>query len=128
MKPVGDGQQRIVLKVEAHREQMMSATILEVLGGWGCMWMWMWKSLRLVGNDNWLEEAIEAGTCIAVTGGLYIKEWYPNVCSAAFILECSKGREWIVGSLPEQTMAACAHCGNLLGLMAKYSKGRGLIM
>ena len=116
VKPVRNGQQRIVSKVEAPRERIMPATILEVLEGWGCTWMW--KSLRLVGDDNWLEEAIEAGTCVAVTDGSYIKEWYPNVCSAAFILECSEGRGRIVGSFPEQAMAACAYRGELLGLMA----------
>ena len=80
----------IVSKVSAPREQTMPVTILEVLEEWGCTWMW--KSLRLMGDDHWLEEAIEAGTCRAVTDGSYIKEWYPNICSAAFILECGEGR------------------------------------
>ena len=74
--------------------------------------------LKVGRHDNWLEEAIEAGTCVAVTDGSYIKEWYPNICSAAFIMECSKGHGRIVGSFPEQTMAVCAYRGKLLGLMA----------
>ena len=85
----------------------MPETILEVLEEWGCTWMW--RSLRLIGDDHWLEDAIEAGTCRAVTDGSYIKELYPNICSAAFILECKEGRGRIVGSFPEQTAAACAY-------------------
>jgi hypothetical protein len=78
----------------------------------------MWDSLRLVGDDHWLESSIKAGTCTAVTDGSFIKEHLPNVCSAAFILECSEGRGRIIGSFPEQTIAACAYRGELLGLMA----------
>jgi hypothetical protein len=94
----------------------MPETILEVLEEWGCAWMW--KSLRLIGDDHWLEVAIEGRTCVAVTYGSFIKEWYPNICSAAFVLEYSEGRGQIVGSFPEQTMVACAYRGKLLGLMA----------
>ena len=54
---------------------------------------------------------------MSVTGGLYIKEWCPNICSTAFVLEYSDGRGRIIGSFPEQTMAACAYKGELLGLM-----------
>ena len=53
---------------------------------------WLWDSLRLVGEDNWLEEAIQDRTCLSVTGVSYMKELYPDLCSAAFVLECSKVR------------------------------------
>ena len=56
---------------------------------WGSTWLW--DSIRLVGGDNCLEEAIQDGTCLAVTDGSYIKEMYPDICLAAFVLECSKG-------------------------------------
>ena len=78
----------------------------------------MWESLRLVGDDHWLEEAIESGTCRAVTDGSYIKEMYPNICSAAFVFECNEGRGRIIGSFLEQTTTACAYRGELLGLLA----------
>ena len=78
----------------------------------------MWKSLRLIGDDNWLEESITAGTCIAVTDGSYIRELYPELCSAAFIIECTEGRGLIVGAFPEQSSAASAYRGELLGLLA----------
>ena len=52
-----------------------------------------------------------------MTDGLYIKELYPDLCSAAFVLECSKDRGKIFGSFPEQSVAAGAYRGELLGLM-----------
>jgi hypothetical protein len=55
---------------------------------------------------------------VAVTDGSYIKQLYPNICSAAFILECLKGRGRIVGSFKEATSATSAYRGKLLGLMA----------
>ena len=78
----------------------------------------MWKSLQLIGDDNWLEDSNAAGTCVAVTYGSYIRELYPKLCSAAFILKCTEGRGIIVGSFAEQLSAANAYRGELLGLMA----------
>ena len=91
-------------------------TLLEVLDEWECGWMW--DSLSLTGDEDWLLEAIEEGTCVAVTDGSYIKELFPDVCSAAFVLECSRGRGTIVGSFEEQSNVACAYRAELLGLMA----------
>ena len=91
-------------------------TLLEVLEEWGCKWIW--DSLSLTGDEDWLVEAIEEGTCVAVTDGSYIKELFPDVCSAAFVLECSRGRGTIVGSFDEQSSVACAYRAELLGLMA----------
>ena len=53
-----------------------------------------------------------------MTNGLYTKELYPDLCSAAFVLEYRKGRGKIFGSFPEQSVAAGAYRGELLGLMA----------
>ena len=78
----------------------------------------MWKSLCLVGDNHWLEEAIEAGSCCAVTNGLYIKEHFLSICSVDFIFECKEGRGRIVGSFPEQLVELCVYCGELLDLMA----------
>ena len=66
----------------------MPFTIKQVLKEWGCTWMR--KSLWITGDDNWIRGAIEGGTLVAVTDGSYIKERYPSLCSAAFVLECSK--------------------------------------
>ena len=78
----------------------------------------MWDSLCLVGDKKWIEKDITDNSCMAVTDGLYIREWNPNICLAAFMFECSKGRGRLVGSFPEQTLSTNAYRGELLGLMA----------
>ena len=78
----------------------------------------MWCSLRLVGDDGWLEQAITEGTLRAVTDGSYIKELHPELCSAAFILECSEGRGRMIGSFPEMSPDACTYREEMLGLLA----------
>jgi hypothetical protein len=55
-----------------------------------------------------------------IDGQSSIKEKYPDLCSAAFILECSQGRGRVMGKFSEQTIAACAYRGELLGLLAKH--------
>ena len=49
---------------------------------------------------------------------MYTKELYPDLFSAAFVLECSKFRGKNFGSFPEQSIAAGAYRGDILGLMA----------
>jgi hypothetical protein len=50
------------------------------------------------GGMEWVSEAIQNRSLVAVTDGLYIRQLYPNLCSAAFILECAKGHGKIIGS------------------------------
>jgi hypothetical protein len=69
------------------------------------------------GGMEWVYEAIQDGSLVAVLDGLYIRQLYPNLCSAAFIL-CAKRRRKIIGSFSESTLAANAYRGELLGLMA----------
>ena len=78
----------------------------------------MWKSLRLVGSDEWIKDAIEGWTLVAVTDGSYIKERYPHLCSAAFVLECSKGSGRVFGSFLVCSQGANVYRGELMGLMA----------
>ena len=61
VKDVKHGRRVILSTEDPPREREMPETILEVLEEWGCTWMW--RSLRLIGDDHWLEDAIEAGTC-----------------------------------------------------------------
>ena len=91
---------------------------LELLEEWGCTWMW--ESIRMEGTDGWLEESIQEGTLRAVTDGSYMREVFPDVCSAAFVLECSKGRGRIMGSFPEHSSGANAYRAELLGLLAVH--------
>ncbi len=89
---------------------------MDVLREWGCTWMW--EDMRLTGVDGWLEEAIRDNSLVAVTDGSYMQDKYPNMNSCAFILECTKGRGRLTGSILEQTTAACSYCGELIGLLA----------
>ncbi len=47
-----------------------------------------------------------------------MKELYPYLNSTAFVLECSKGRERLMGSFMEHTPDTGSYRGELLGLMA----------
>ena len=93
-------------------------TIREILGEWGGKWLW--KSMRVLGEENWLIESIRAGSCLAVTDGSYIKEISTELCSCGFVLECQEGRGRIIGSFPEKSKDACAYRGELLGLLAVH--------
>jgi hypothetical protein len=55
---------------------------------------------------------------MAVTDGSFMEDLFPDVCSAAFILECSRGRGTITGSFTERSEDACAYQGEIMGLMA----------
>jgi hypothetical protein len=47
-----------------------------------------------------------------------MKELYPNINSAAFILECTKDQRRLMGSFIKYTKDASSYCVELLGLMA----------
>ncbi len=72
----------------------------------------------MMGGISWLHDSIVDGALIAVTDGSYIRERFPNLCSAPFVLECSNGRGQIVGSFSEALLVTNAYRGELLGLMA----------
>jgi hypothetical protein len=79
-------------------------TFLEVLRSWGNTWLW--ANLSILGGADWIQDAVSEGTLVAVTDGSYIRELYPNLCSAAFVLECAKGRGRMIGSFSESLMVA----------------------
>jgi hypothetical protein len=91
-------------------------SFLDVLHSWGNTWLW--ENLQVMGGISWLHHSIADRLLIAVTNGSYIRERFPNLCSAAFVLECSNGRGQIVGSFSEALLVANAYRGELLGLMA----------
>ncbi len=45
---------------------------------------------------------------VAVMDGSYIKDQYPDLCSAAFVLECTQGRGRVVGAFPKSSAVANA--------------------
>ena len=91
-------------------------TFMEVLRSWGNTWLW--DNIMMVGGNDWLQKAIQDGSLTAVTDGSYIREQYPDLCAAAFVLECNKGRGRLIGSFSESLRVANAYRGELLGLMA----------
>ncbi len=74
--------------------------------------------MSVEGGTDWILEAIQDRSLVAVTDGLYIGQLYPNLCLAAFVLGCVNGGGKIIGSFAEPTLAANAYRGKLLGLMA----------
>jgi hypothetical protein len=71
-----------------------------------------------MGNIGWLAVAIRDNSLLVVTNVSYMRELYPNINSAAFVLECTKGGGRLTGSFVEYTKDACSYRGELFGLMA----------
>ena len=77
------------------------------------------KAIQKFTNANLSSKlAIAKGTLLAVADGSYIRKQHPDLCAAAFILECMRHRGMLVGSFPEASKVANAFQGELLGLMA----------
>jgi hypothetical protein len=93
-----------------------ATSFIDVLKGWGHTWLW--DNLKVTGGTSWIAKAIAEGTLLAVADGSYIRKQHPDLCAAAFILECTRHRGMLVGSFPEASKAASAFRGELLGLMA----------
>jgi hypothetical protein len=87
-----------------------------IVESWGNTWMW--DNLKITGDIGWIAEAIANNTLIAITNRSYMRELYPYLNSAAFVLECTKGRGRLMGLFTEHTMDACSYHSELLGLMA----------
>jgi hypothetical protein len=92
-------------------------TFLEVLELWGNTWLW--DNMSVLGRMEWIVgQSILDGSLVAVTDGSYIRELYPHLCSAAFVLECSKGQGRVIGSFSESLAVANAYQEDFLGFMA----------
>jgi hypothetical protein len=98
------------------KQDQMPTSFLDILRLWGNTWLW--EHLQVSEGVTWIHESITNGSLVAITDGLYIREIYRNLCSAAFVMECSKGQGRIVGSFSEMLSVANAYRGELLGLMA----------
>jgi hypothetical protein len=77
--------------------------------------------MKVVGGTVWLSQAIAGGALIAVADNSYIWEPYPDLCSAAFILECThSGGGRIVGAFLKALTEANAFCRELFGVMTVH--------
>jgi hypothetical protein len=100
------------------RPALAPTTFLEVLNSWGNTWLW--DHMSVSGGTEWIHQSIIKGLLVAVTDGSYIRELYPHLCSAAFVLECRKGQGRVTGSFTESLAIVNAYQGELLGLMALH--------
>jgi hypothetical protein len=109
-----------IISVSSHTprppEKEEPSSFWSVAKSWGNTWMW--DNLKITRDIGWIAEAIADNTLIAITDGSYMKELYPHLNSAAFVLECTKGRGQLMGSFTEHTKDACSFRRELLGLMA----------
>jgi hypothetical protein len=87
-----------------------------VLRGWGHTWLC--NEMKVLGGTDWLLAAI--ATLIRVTDGSYIREHYPELCSAAFTLKCMQGGGCVTGAFPKALIDTNAFRGELLGLWAVH--------
>jgi hypothetical protein len=69
----------------------------------------MWDNLQIMGDIGWIAEAITDNTLLAITDGSHMKDLYLQFNSAAFVLECTKGRGRLMGSFAEHTTDACSY-------------------
>ncbi len=109
-----------VISISSHTprspEKEAPSLFWSVVESWGNTWMW--DNLQITGDIGWIAEAIADNTLLAITEGSYMKELYPHLNSAAFVLECAKGRGRIMGLFTEHTKDTCSYRGEVLGLMA----------
>ena len=125
-----DGSVSILSLIKTFSPPPTPSSFLDVLQEWGCSWLWqnmrmsnsVGQGVNLESSDGgaWLLDAIRDNSLVAVTDGSYIRSIHPHLCSAAAILECSKGRGRLVLSFSEKCLQANAYRGELLGLMAVH--------
>jgi hypothetical protein len=82
--------------------------------------MWIWDNLKVTEGTGWVAQSISKNSLVALTDGSYIKEHYPDLCSAAFVLECTQGCGSAIGGFSEASVVANAYWGELLHLMAVH--------
>jgi len=81
---------------------------------------WIWDDLKVTGGTDWVAQAIADNSLVGLTDVSYIKELFPDLCSTAFVLECTQGWGRLVGAFAEESVAAKVYCGDLLGLMVVH--------
>ncbi len=86
---MGLGVHTLILHTPWPQEAMEPKSFWGVVESWGGTWLW--NNLKTMGDIGWIAESIQDNSLLAITDGSYMKELYPNINSAAFILECTKG-------------------------------------
>ena len=115
----------VLSSTDSAPEKEKPQSFWEIVRNWGQTWLW--DNLVISGDIEWIAEAIRESTLVAVTDESYMEDRYHFLNSAAFIVECSRGSERLMGSFIEYTPDACAYSGVLLGVRvngySSYSLG-----
>jgi hypothetical protein len=90
-------------------------TFWETIRVWGNTWMW--DNLFIKGDLDWISTSIADNSFVVVLDGSYMKETYPHLNSAAFLLEFSNACGRLLGSFVGYASDAGSYHGELLGLM-----------
>lgn len=91
-------------------------SFLEYLHSWGSEWLW--ESLHMNKSHEWVADHLRQNKLVCVTDGSYNKELAPDICSAGYVLACSKTKEYVAGTLVERSLWASSYRGELLGMLA----------
>jgi hypothetical protein len=94
----------IICHVDVPPTPPQPTTFWEVILKWQSTCMW--ENLTWTGNDSWIAEAITNDSCIAVTDSLFMADLYPQIHTAALVIEYTKGRGRLWCSFPEQAINA----------------------
>ena len=78
----------------------------------------MWDNLVLADELDWLGEAIQSGSLMAVTDGSYKKDVRSDICGAGWVIFCTNTGKWVSGSFAERSSSANSYRGELLGMLA----------
>jgi hypothetical protein len=113
---IGAGVLSITSTAQQPPAKQVPPSFWAVINTWG--YKYMWEQLHIVGNNKWIEGALEDNCCIVVTDGLHLRELYPQLNLAAFGFKCPRGSGRLMGSFVESTPAACSYRRELVGLMA----------
>jgi hypothetical protein len=125
MKEVGNiGVHNVALYAPRPPIRTTPTNFWEVIQGWGNKWLW--DNLVITRDTSWIAKSIADNSCVAVMDGSYMKDVYPNLNSAAFVFECSKGHGRLMGSFVEATPDAGSYQGEPLGLMSIHLILRGV--
>ncbi len=106
MKEVSLGEYSVVSYTPQPQETTKPTSFWGVVESWGDTWLW--DNLKITSDIGWIADAINDNSLLAVTDGSYMKDLYPIVNSAAFILECTRGQGRLMGSFTEHTKDACS--------------------
>lgn len=90
----------------------------QALISWGHLGIW--DDLKFTGDGTWVYSAIQQNSLICVSDGSYISQLHPDVCSTAVMIECTLGGGSLSVSFAEESLAANAYRGELLGLMTVH--------